>query len=200
MIDDGTDFGRRRVRCPRAWRGALAALLLLSASAGSAAAAPHVPFAARAGLDLASAAAQVWAPDAVLSYVENDEDVSAGGHAERWGYLFWSPSLEKSRAYSIRDGKILVAEDLEMKFEAPPLAAGWIDSDAALEAAEKGPGGAFRREHDGRPTTMLLMRGAFNDGDPDQTTWTIVYSSPHAPSLFVVVDATEGRVRKTWRG
>ena len=47
---------------------------------------------------------------------------------------------------------------------------------------------------------MLLMRGAFHDQDPDQTTWTLVYTTPEGPALFVVVDATQGTVRRTWRG
>jgi hypothetical protein len=47
---------------------------------------------------------------------------------------------------------------------------------------------------------MLLMRGAFSEKDPDVTTWTFVYSAPGAPSLFVVVDATDGKVQRTWRG
>lgn len=48
--------------------------------------------------------------------------------------------------------------------------------------------------------TMLLMRGAFSEGDPDTTSWTLVYSAPGAPSLFVVVDAAAGKVQRTWRG
>ena len=47
---------------------------------------------------------------------------------------------------------------------------------------------------------MLLSRGAFRDDDPDETTWTLIYTSPDAPSLFVVVDAAGGKVRRTWRG
>jgi hypothetical protein len=47
---------------------------------------------------------------------------------------------------------------------------------------------------------MLLMRGAMSEGDPDTTTWTFVYSASGAPSLFVVVDATNGKVQRTWRG
>jgi hypothetical protein len=47
---------------------------------------------------------------------------------------------------------------------------------------------------------MLLSRGAFQQGAPDLTTWTIVYTSPAAPSLFVVVDAAQGRICRTWRG
>jgi hypothetical protein len=155
---------------------------------------------ARGGLDLAAAAAHAWAADAELIYVENDEDVDAQGAAGRWGYLFHSKSLDRSRGYSIRDGRILVAENLELKFDAPVLARDWVDSGAALAAADRDAGDRFRREHDGRLHTMLLVRGAFLDEDPDRTTWAIVYTSETAPSLFVVVDAQDGRVRRTWRG
>jgi hypothetical protein len=47
---------------------------------------------------------------------------------------------------------------------------------------------------------MLLLRGAFDDADPDATTWTLVFTAPNAPSLFVMVDAADGKVRRTWRG
>ncbi|HTM57175.1 MAG TPA: hypothetical protein VL123_02040 [Candidatus Udaeobacter sp.] len=160
----------------------------------------YTPFEARAGVEICAAAAWAWAPDAFLVYVENDEDVGPGGAATRWGYLFYSPSLMKARGYSVRDGRILVAENLGMKFEAPPTATQWINSGAALEAADRAAGLAFRREQGGKLQTMLLMRGPFLEGDPDETTWTIVYSSDRAPSLFVVVSATDGKVRRTWRG
>jgi hypothetical protein len=160
-----------------------------------------VPFAARAGLDLARAAARAWAGDAALVYVENDEDVSVDGTAVRWGYLFYSPASETSRMYSVRDGKIVVAENLAMKFDAPPLAGDWLDSGAALAAADQGAGARFRAAHPGAgPGAMLLMRGAFDGKDPDRTTWTLVYTAPGVPSLFVVVDAADGKVRRTWRG
>lgn len=158
------------------------------------------PFAARAGLDVARAAAGAWAADAVLIYVENDEPVAPGGTAGRWGYLFYSPALDQARVYSVRGGKIVVAENLDMKFEAPPLALDWMDSDAAIAVGDRVAAGAFRKAGAAQLSTMLLMRGAFQDKDPDQTTWTLVYTSPQAPSLFVVVDASQGNVRRTWRG
>jgi hypothetical protein len=176
------------------------ALLLVAALAMPAIAGDPPPFNARGGLDLAREAALGWSADAFLIYIENDEALDAKGAATRWGYLFYSPALGKARVYSVRDGKILLAEFLDVKLEAPAVAKDWIDSGAALEAAEQAAGRAFRREHDGRLSTMLLMRGAFEDERPDQTTWTLVYTAPHAPSLFVVVDASEGKVRRTWRG
>jgi hypothetical protein len=176
----------------------VAGLMLMVASAATAG--ERIPFAARAGLDLAKDAARSWAQDAALVYLENDEPLDGSGASGRWGYLFYSPTLEKSRVYSLRQGKIVVAEYLEMRFEAPPLASDWIDSGAALAAAEHGGGREFREKHAGRLGTMLLMRGAFAEDDPDETTWTLIYTAPDGPSLFIVVDASEGKVRRTWRG
>lgn len=178
----------------------LLALALFGAHAPVAAAGTHPPVAARAGLELATAAARSWSTDAVLIYLENDEDVDASGAAARWGYLFYSPSAQRSRVYSVRDGRILVAENLEMKFEAPPIATGWIDSGGAIAAAEREAGRVFKQQQGGHLSSMLLMRGAFDEVTPDRTTWMLVYTAPNQPSLFVVVDAAEGKVRRTWRG
>jgi hypothetical protein len=175
-------------------------LVLLGLVAAPALAGDRPPFQARAGIAIAQQAAHAWAGDAILVYLENDEPVGETGAAERWGYLYFSPSQEKARVYSVREGKILVAENLEMLFDAPPVATNWIDSNAALSVAEGVGGRMYCQQHQGKLSTMLLMRGAFHSGDPNQTTWTLIYTSPHAPSLFVVVDAVEGKVRRTWRG
>ncbi len=179
---------------------ALAALLSATLAAAPAAAKPSAPIPARAGLELARAAAAAWAPDARLVYVENDEDVDADGGAARWDYLYVSSSTGRARAWSVRDGRIAAAENVEMAFDAPPLPEGWIDSGVALAAADREAGRAFRKGTQGRLSSMLLMRGAFDEKDPDRATWTLVYTAPGAPSLWVVVDAAEGKVRRTWRG
>ena len=192
----------RRAPRPAAVRAALALALGLVAAAtftGRAHARASQPFAARAGLDLARSAAMAWAEDAVLIYVENDEPLDARGASTRWGYLFFSASHDESRAYSIENGKIVVAETLALKFEAPPLGADWIDSGAALTVAEEASR-EFRGKAGGKLSNMVLVRGAFQDDDPDPPAWTFIYSAPHAPSLFVVVDAAAGKVKRTWRG
>jgi hypothetical protein len=157
-------------------------------------------FSARAGLDAATDAARTWAPDARLVYLENDEDVRSDGTAARWGYLFYSARSGKARGYSIREGKLDEAADLGFDFDAPPVSGDWVDSGAALVAAEKKAGARYREEHGGRLATMLLIRGAFHDEEPDATTWAFVYTADHVPALFVVVDAKNGDVVKTWRG
>ena len=176
---------------------ALAALSLAARVSGGDA---GPPIAARAGLELASAAAQAWSADAVLVYVENDESLGDAGVSPRWSYLFYSPTDDRARVWSVRSDKIAAAENLDMRFDAPPVSAGWLDSGPALAAAERGGGAEFRKAHGGKLETMLLMRGAFSEDDPDVTTWTFVYRATGAPSLFVVVDATDGKVQRTWRG
>lgn len=177
----------------------LAALLLLCTAAQASAGDPS-PFSARTGLELARDAARAWAADARLAYVENDELVRADGKATRWGYLFHSASSGEARGYSVRDGKILEAADLAFDFDAPPLPDEWIDSPAALVAAEKKAGSEYRREHGGRLGNMLLIRGAFYERKPNATTWVLLYTSDTEPALFVVVDASDGKVVRTWRG
>jgi hypothetical protein len=194
----------RATRAARRGRGSLGLAAGIAASfvllAAPLAAKDYAAFAARSGVELAREAAVAWAPDAVLVYVENDERVDGQGGAVRWGYLFHSPSLEQSRAYSVRDGKIVTAENLEMRFEAPALADGWIDSGAALAAVEKEAGKTLAKTPGVRLSTMLLMRGPFQDGDPDRTAWTLIYTVPEQPALFVLVDAVDGKVRRSWRG
>lgn len=178
-----------------------AATLLLVALALPARGGDHPPYAAAAGLDLARSAAASWQGDARLVYVENDEDVDASGRSVRWGYLFYSEQLDAARGYTIRDGKILEATELEFELEdPPPLATRWIDSDAALKAAEEKAGREYRLEHGGTLNTMLLVRGAFYHKEPDLSTWTLLYTSATAPALWVVVSAENGKVLRTWRG
>jgi hypothetical protein len=165
-----------------------------------AAADDNMPFTARDGMDLATDAARTWAHDARLIYLENDENVATDGTAVRWGYLFHSESKGESRGYSVRDGKILEAADLDFDFEAPPLPDEWIDSERALAVAEEKAGAKYRTEHAGRVSTMLLIRGAFNDKTPNASTGALLYTSDTEPALVVVVDAGRGDVVRTWRG
>jgi len=176
---------------------ALAAALTASAAAR---AGDLPPATARGGEDLARAAAESWAADARLVYVENDEELGPAGRSARWGYLFHSPTEKTSRAYSVRGGKIVHAGDLGFVFDAPPLPDRWIDSEPALAAAEAKGGAQFRAEHEGEIRAMFLVRGLFHPRDPDAGTWAVVYDSPSAPGLWVLVDAETGKVVKTWRG
>ncbi len=177
------------------------AALALGCAAPAAHARREAPVApARAALEPAAAAARSWADDAVLVYLENDEPLGATGAAERWSFLWYSPAREASRVYSVRDGRVVVAENFELKFAAPPLAGSWLDSGEALAVADARAKSELREGAEVHAAHMLLGRGAFQPGQADVTTWTIVYEASGEPSLFVVVDAATGRVCRTWRG
>ena len=154
---------------------------------------------ARTGLALAAEAARAWAPDAALVWVENDETPAVGGASARWGYLFYSAAEERARAYSVKDGKIVTAENLDMTFDAPPVAADWIDSGRAFAAADEARAKQIVQQPS-KLANLVLARGTMDAQNPDRTTWTLVYATPNQPSLFVVVDATSGKVLRTWKG
>jgi hypothetical protein len=120
---------------------------------------------AAAGLDVARSAAGSWAPDAVLIYVENDEAVAADG-TSRAGLSLPLETLDQVPRVFDREGKIVVAETLDMKFEAPPLATDWIDSGAASRSGDRIAATEFQETGGASLSTMLLMRGAFQDKDP----------------------------------
>lgn len=200
MGDRTRQGGAREARGGRIRGAAACVLLVLLLPAAPARADDRTPVHAQAGLAIATDAARTWAADAHLIYVENDDVLDSHGAALRWGYLFYSPALKKARVYSVRTGRIVVAEDLHMKFEAPPIAGPWIDSGEALRISDHGVARLFRLEHDGRLDTMLLMRGAIQEDDPDHTTWMLVYTAPNIPSMFVVIDASDGTVLRVWRG
>lgn len=159
-------------------------------------------FSARTGLALAQEAASAWAPDARLVYIENDEVLLADGRCERWGYLFSSKSLGRSRGYSLEQGAIEVAEDLPFEFDAPPLPPEWLDSESALSRAVAEQVAGETSADSERPAlrTMFLVRGVLSLDEPDAAAWGIVYASSNPDQRLVVVDARSGKVVRTWRG
>ena len=155
---------------------------------------------AAAGLSAASQAAEVWAGDAVLVYIENDEPLTQAGLSSRWGYMFYSPFRNQARAYSVQDGEVRGAETMAFRFDPPAVTPGWRDSDEVIRSAENGGGREFRKEFGGSLRSMFLMRGGLHEDKPGLTTWTVVYEADEAPPLFLVVDASSGKVKRKWRG
>jgi hypothetical protein len=149
---------------------------------------------------LADDAARSWAEDARLLYVENDADVSLGGHAKSWGYLYWSDHRDAGRSYSLHEDRIVLANNPSVDLPSLPLHDNWIDSDAALDQAEASGGRDYRENRAGRVQNMVLVRGVFDEEHPERSTWTVVYSSPSYPSLWIVIDATSGDLVRKWEG
>ena len=150
--------------------------LMALAWSSLASAGERVPFTAQQGLSLAWDAARIWSADAELVYLENDEPLTAEGAAERWGYLFHSPSSGESRGYSLREGKVLEATNLDFDFSAPPLPDKWLDSRDVLAVAQQEVGLEYCRDHQGQLSTMFLIRGAFHEKVLDGTACTVIYT------------------------
>ena len=148
---------------------------------------------AKTWLHVALHAADAWADDAQLVWVENDASMDAEGRAEAWGFLFFSPQLHAMRSYSIRDGALVHAQDQPLTVAAPPIRA-WLDSDVVTPTA-------LRRAADtwgegSRLETLLLVRGIFAETDA----WVAVFARDEGPRLFVVCDAESGDVLRAWKG
>ncbi len=182
---------RRGRRFPAAWRWALVSLTWGWVGPGAARA--EGAQTARGWLPVALHAADAWADDARLVWVENDAPVDPSGRAEAWGYLFYSPLQHAMRSYSVRGGALAAAKDQAVSVAAPGLDA-WLDSGAVLDAAfrraasDLGPGP--------RLLNLLLVRGVF----AREAAWVAVFVLAEGPRLFVVCDAQSGDVLRAWRG
>lgn len=167
---------------------AVLVMCILLATANAAAAGT-----ARACLEVAIHAADAWADDAQLVWVENDASLDPGGRAEAWGFLFYAPSLHAMRSYSVRNGALVQAQDQKVSIAAPVLGT-WVDSDVPTQQAWRRAvetwGEAVRLE------SLLLVRGVFA---PD-TAWVAVFARDAGVRLFVVCDAETGQVLRAWRG
>ena len=173
----------------------LSCLLLLVSIVRPARAADAVVQTARDGLPLAQAAADAWADDARLVWVENDAALDAEGRAAAWGYLYFSPEKHALRSYAVRDHALTAAQDHAVATEAPAVDAGWEDSVEAARAAWKD---AVPELGAGQATleSLLLVRGVFAPG----SAWVAIFAGSQGPRLYLVLDALEGQVLKRWRG
>jgi hypothetical protein len=150
---------------------------------------------ARDGLPMAQAAADAWADDARLVWIENDAELDSEGRAAAWGYLYFSPEKRALRSYSVRAGKLTVAQDHVVSTEAPGVDLGWKDSAEAAHAAWKHGGRDFASGN-GTLESLLLVRGVF----AQESAWVAIFSAERQPRLYLVLDALKGDVLKRWRG
>lgn len=160
-----------------------AAMLLLAMPALSRAADTGVT--ARAGLAAATAAAQKWQPDAVLTGVSTMR-ASTDGHAANWDYMFHSPKSGKACTFTFAGDQLV--EQLEVRpHMTDRVIANFVDStDAAATAKSNG------LDTKGQPLVMsLLVMGQATKGAG--TFWSV--SGGYAKgALAVIVDAATGKV------
>ena len=147
---------------------------------------------ARECLDVAAAAADAWADDARLVWVENDAAVDASGRSAAWGFLYYSPSHGAMRSWSVRGGVITTAEDHAVTAPAPALVE-WVDSSAiAARVLGRGQQSCTACSLE----SLLLVQGVFAPGP----TWVGVFGGNGGPRHYVVCDATSGEIVRDWRG
>jgi len=151
--------------------------------------------AARSGVELVSAAADAWADDARLVWIENDTALDAEGRAAQWGYLYYSPEKHAMRSWSVRDAQIVAAVDHTVSAEAPALDADWQDSGEIVARAWNEGGREFCATG-GTLAHLVLVRGVF----APEPAWCAVFDRGAGPSLYVLLDAKSGAVKKRWRG
>jgi hypothetical protein len=150
---------------------------------------------ARDGLALAASAADAWADDARLVWVENDAAIDAFGQASSWGYLYYSPEKHAMRSWSVRGAEIVEAVDQAVVAEAPAIDSGWKDSaEIASVAVQK----AVEELGVANPLidSLLRVRGVFAPG----SAWVAVFSDGGGPRLFLLFDSRSGDLQRKWRG
>lgn len=89
---------------------------------------------AKAALKEATAAAQKWQADAVVTHISS-LSVKADGKASSWLYIAYSPKTKKSAILTARDTKIEIEPDVRTTSVDP--VGEFIDSDKAMDAARK---------------------------------------------------------------
>jgi hypothetical protein len=191
-----TDIGRRPgVPALAHWAscGVIAALLLAHVARAN----DPPAIEARSGLDIASAAAQLVGAGRDADLPRERRRARRHRPGTALGPLPVLPATtDKARAYSVRNGKILTAENPDMKFVAPAVESGWIDSGAALVAAENWWPGASSARARGQarhhaPDARRVRRRELN-----RTTWLLVYTTPDAPSRCSCGRAADGKVAR----
>jgi hypothetical protein len=154
------------------------------------------PASARTGMHLAAAAADAWADDARLVWVENDAPVDSAGRADGWGYLYYSREKHAMRSWSVREARIVAAIDHTVSAEAPALAGEWQDSPDIAARAWDARGEAAAPATAATLQSLVLVRGVF----AAETAWVAVFDDGPGPRLHVLLDAATGDVLKRWRG
>jgi hypothetical protein len=112
-------------------RIALGLALALAATAPAFAAAT-----AKEAMQAATAAAQKWQGDAVLTHVSTLQG-RGDGRAADWLYTYFSPKAKKSAIVTTKDKAVTDVTADVRNTSMDPLGADFIDSDKAVEAAVK---------------------------------------------------------------
>ena len=160
-----------------------ASILLLALSVVSRAADTAVT--ARAGLAAATAAAQKWQPDAVLTGVSTMR-ASTDGRAANWDYMFHSPKSGKACTFTFAGAQLV--EQLEVRpHMTDRVIADFVDSTAAAAEAK-----ASGLDTKGQPLVMSLL--VMGQATKQAGTFWSVSGGYAKGALAVIIDAKTGKL------
>lgn len=137
----------------------------------------------------ATAAAQKWQPDAVLTHVST-LTARGDGTADQWLYTYYAPKAKKSAIVTAKGKKIEVEADVR-NTSVDPLGTDFLDSDKAAEAAAKA-GLKFGKADKGLGLGLTVGNQAV--GKP-QRFWSVMVYSDAAISS-VTLNAADGALIK----
>jgi hypothetical protein len=127
---------------------------------------------AKAGLSPSNAAAQKWQADAVLTHVSTLAG-RTDGKADSWLYTYYSPKAKKSAIVTAQGGKVELEEVLR-NTSVDPIAADFLDSDKALDAAAKA---GLSIDKAAKDVMLGLTVGGQAVGKP-QLFWAVTLNTP----------------------
>lgn len=158
-------------------------ILLLALTVASRAA--DTAITARAGLAAATAAAQKWQPDAVLTGVSAAR-ASSDGRAPNWDYMFHSPKSGKACSFTVAGERLV--DQLEVRpHMTDRVITNFVDSPAAAATAK-----ANGVDSKGQPLTMSLM--AMGQSTKASGTFWSVSGGYAKGAVSAVVDAKTGKL------
>ncbi len=133
--------------------------------------------------------AQKWASDAALIEISNFGGSSeADGRAARWKFRFVSRSKGAGLDVHISKGEVLQTMDVDYE-NSEFIKGNWIDSPEAMDVAKKYFKGSTARNY-------WLGLGS-SDG---VVSWSVKCSREEGQPIWVKVNASTGKVMKTWEG
>lgn len=166
-------------------RVAVAIILAASLATAPAAAAST----AKEAIKEATAAAQKWQPDAVLTHVSTIKG-RGDGTADQWLYTYYAPKAKKSAIITAKGKQIEVEPDVR-NTSIDPLGTDFLDSDKAAEAAAKA-GLKFGKSDKGLGLGLTVGNQAV--GKP-QRFWSVTVMTDSAMSS-VTLNAADGALIK----
>ncbi|MBN1892978.1 hypothetical protein JW906_00705 [bacterium] len=151
---------------------------------------------ARTRFDQVEAGVSGLPSDAVLVYVGTNE-VSVGGDAGTWTYVYYSTAENQHYGYRTLGDKIdSVEPESAEEMVTTPLPEEWIDSETAIDTAETNGGAAFRNRNTNcavgmdllmiDTTSMGLGKAVFPAETPPLPVWEMWYVSDEQEAVSIV--------------